>query len=356
MSVLQAYCFDNLKSLGGVYLANFGMLRVQSIYATSSSWTNPPMIDTAGWMCAYDGNGVGEYRGQFFERFIPDKTKAYWFSARFRNINNAGYGLFRFQNDAGTFYEPLLSNHASLGFPGGTGAAEAFVELELNYPLNLIRFFKDGIKVFEGSFSGLQAALYAFWTNATPIGLGVLFKTATAWTAATPTDQFKVRDISVVIDDGVGITTRMGPVNIRRAPILVGSVVGGNKDAPTTQTNLNQSITNTAIGNPWAKPSGAVKLTAANSSVTFKLDLSAITGKKLAVGIIAGGQRAAGTTAPTVELSHSVSGQTLKDSAILPMANITTDYVGWTNPRNEFAAANVDLATIDFSLTLKDPA
>jgi hypothetical protein len=355
MSILQAYCFDNLRTIGGIYLQNLGMQRVQSIYNTSSSWGNPPMIDAQGWMCAYDGNGVGEYRGQLFERFVPDKTKAYWFAARFRNVSNAGYGLFRFQNDAGTAYEPILSNHASLGFLSGTGTPEAFIELELNYPLNLIRFYKDGAQVFEGSFSGLQAALYAFFTSATPITFGVLYKTATPWTAATPTDQFKFRDASVVIDDGVGITKRMGVVNIKRAPIVVDSVVGGDKDAAGTQTVLNQAITNTVSGGQFAKPSGSTKLTAANSAVNFHLDLSGVPGKRLAVGVIVGARRTA-VVQPVVELSQVVNGTTYKETVPLATPNTNQDYESWTNPRNEFAAANVDLATVNFSLTLKDPA
>lgn len=353
MSILQAYSFDNLRSLGGIDLKTLGMSKLIGVYYTSSSWPNPPMVNAEGWLCGADGNGVGEYRGQFFDYFMPDKTKVFWFGARFRNTNNGGYGIFRFQNDAGTVVEPMLSNHASLGLAGGTGTPEVFLEIEINYPENFIRFYKDGVKVFDMVFSAGSPALYTMWGAGARIAFGVLFKNATAYASANLAHM--VRDISVVVDDGVGVTKRMGPVNIKSAPIIVDGVVGADKTAAASQTTLNQPITNTASGGAFAKPSGVVKLSAANSAVNFRLDLTNIPGKRLAAAVLVGARRASGAI-PTVEASQTVNGTTYKDTVPLTTTNTNQDYVSWTNPRSEFAAANVDLATANFSLTLKDPA
>jgi hypothetical protein len=348
-----------MRSIGGADLKSFGLAPiVGGIYNTSGSWTQPPCIDEAGWMCGAEGNGAGEYRGQLIQSLTFEKNKVYIFGARFRNVNNAGYGLFRFQSTQ-ALNDPMVTNHPSLGLLGGTGTPEVFLELEIDFPTDRVRYYKDGILVAELVMSTTFGPLYNDIYNNRLLTTGVMFKNATPWTnagvAKVSPDQFKVRDIYAIVDDGVGVTKRLGPVNIKRAPVLVTSVAGANKDAAATQAILNQPLVNTASGGPWSKPAGTVKLTDANSAVNFKLDMAGITGKVLAAGILMGGRRAA-TVIPVVDVSQTVDGTKYTNAAAINFNTTTADVVNWTRPRTEFAAANVPLASVDFSLTLKDPA
>lgn len=353
MSIPYSYCFDGLKSVGGIDLNVLGLYKFVpgGVYGTYSNLLNPPMVDANGWLCAYDGNGVGEHRGQWLTIFVPDKTKVYWVGARFRNLPNSVGAIFRFMRDANNLYEPLMGNNAALALPAGTGIAEVFIEIEINYPANLLRYFKDGVMFLEESFSGKQSRWYSNWGAATPMYFGVPFKNATAW-VSDGSNQMKVRDILMVIGDGVGHSTRTGPVNIRRAPIIVSDLTGYNRDKAASQGALNQTITNTS-GAQWTVPQ-TTKVNATPNSLTFKLDLSTIPGKKLAAGILVAARRVA-TVNPTMEVSQTVSGTKYTDTDILSMANANQNYAAFTPPRAEFAAANVDLATVDFTLTLKEP-
>jgi len=360
MSLLAAFCFDNMRSIGGAALKSFGLvpLPTDGVYYTSASWLQPPCIDEAGWMCAAEGNGAGEYRGQYLYALTLDKAKVYWFSARYRNVNNAGFALFRLAAVNKTPNDLLLSNGAALGFLGGTGTPEVFMEMEIDFANNKFRAYKDGTVVVDTALSSFTQ-LYSDINNGAELTFGVPFKNATPWTnngvAKVSPDQFKIRDINIVVDDGVGITKRMGPVNIKRAPVIVTSVAGANKDAAATQTVLNQPLVNTASGGAWSKAAGTVKLTDANSAVNFKLDLSAISGKVLAAGILVGGRRSA-TGVPQVDISQTVGGTKYTNSNAINFPTTTADVVNWTRPRAEFVAANVPLASVDFSITLKDPA
>jgi hypothetical protein len=360
MSLLAAYCFDNLRSIGGANLKSFGLVPMGdgSVYYSSTSWTQFPCIDEAGWMCAVEGNGVGEYRGQYLLPLTFDKTKVYWFGARYRNVNNAGYALFRLASATQTPNDLLLSNGAALGFVGGTGTPEVFLEIEIDFPGNKFRVYKDGALISESALTSF-AQLYSDINNGRELNFGVPFKNATAWTnngaAKVSPDQFKVRDIYIVVDDGIGVTKRLGPVNIKRAPVTVTGVVGANKDAAAAQTILNQPLVNTASGGAWSKAAGTVKLTDANSAVNFKLDLSAIPGKVLAAGVLVGGRRSAAVI-PQVDISQTVDGTKYTTPGAINFTTTTADVVNWTRPRTEFVAANVPLASVDFSITLKDPA
>lgn len=353
MSIPYSYCFDGLKSVGGIDLNALGLYKFPpgGVYGSSNGWLNPPMVDANGWLCASDGNGVSEHRGQWLTTFVPDKTKVYWVGARFRNLPNNVPAIFRFTSNASNFYEPLMGNNVALALPGGTGIPEVFIELEINYPANLLRYFKDGVMFLEESFNLTQGRWYINWGAATPMHFGVPFKNVNSW-SADGSNQMKVRDILMVIGDGVGHSTRTGPVNIRRAPIIISDLTGYSRDKFNSQNTLNRVITNTA-GAQWTA-SQITKVNATPNRLTFKLDLSAIPGKKLAAGILVAARRVA-TVIPTMEVSQTVAGTQYTDTGVLTMANMNQNYAAFTPPRAEFAAANVDLATVDFTLTLKEP-